>query len=73
MTDRRTYRTELEQPSACGGRWGLYVDGHLIARSNQLMDDIAARDWANSQLGEGFPGSTGAPTRQRPGTGGAVL
>ena len=33
MTDTRIYRTELEQPSACGGRWGLYVDGRLIART----------------------------------------
>ena len=50
---RTTYRTELEQPSACDGRWGLYVDGRLIARSEHPMDDVAARAWANSQLGEG--------------------
>jgi hypothetical protein len=24
MTDTRIYRTELEQPSACGGRWDRY-------------------------------------------------
>ena len=53
VIDTRTYRTELEQPSACDGRWGLYVDGRLIARSEHPMDDVAARAWANSQLGEG--------------------
>ena len=53
VLDTRTYRTELEQPSACGGHWGLYVDARLIARSEHPMDDVAARDWANSQLGEG--------------------
>ena len=37
MTDTRIYRTELEQPSACGGRWGLYVDGHLIARTDRAL------------------------------------
>ena len=35
VLDTRTYRTELEQPSACGGRWGLYVDGRLIARTDR--------------------------------------
>jgi len=43
VLDTRTYRTELEQPSACGGRWSLYVDGRLIARSEHPMDDVAAR------------------------------
>ena len=37
MTDTRIYRTELEQPSACGGRWGLYVDGRLIARTDRAL------------------------------------
>ena len=50
---RTTYRTELEQPSAGGDRWSLYVDGRLIAHSEHPMDDVAARAWANSQLGEG--------------------
>jgi len=49
-TDTRTYRTELEQPSACGGRWGLYVDGQLVARSD---GPHAAQAWACAQLGEG--------------------
>ena len=53
VLDTRTYRTELEQPSAGGDRWSLYVDGRLIARSEHPMDDVAARAWANSQLGEG--------------------
>ena len=53
VIDARTYRTELEQPSAGGDRWSLYVDGRLIARSPEPMDDAAARDWACSQLGEG--------------------
>ncbi len=52
-TDTRTYRTELEQPSACGGRWGLYVDGRLIARSDGPLDHLAAQAWACAQLGEG--------------------
>ena len=51
--DRTTYRTELEQPSACNGRWGLYVDGRLIARTDQALDHAAAQAWACSQLGEG--------------------
>jgi len=38
VLDTRTYRTELEQPSACGGRWSLYVDGRLIARSDGPLD-----------------------------------
>ncbi|MDQ4038553.1 MAG: hypothetical protein M3313_09435 [Actinomycetota bacterium] len=49
--DTRTYRTELEQPSACGGRWGLYVDGRLIARSDGPLDHVAAQEWACAQLG----------------------
>jgi len=54
VLDTRTYRTELEQPSAGGDRWSLYVDGRLIAHSEHPpMDDVAARAWANSQLGEG--------------------
>ena len=51
MTDTRIYRTELEQPSACGGRWGLYVDGRLIARTDRALDHAAAQAWACSQLG----------------------
>ena len=53
VIDTRTYRTELEQPSACNGRWGLYVDGRLIARTDQALDHTAAQAWACSQLGEG--------------------
>ena len=53
VPDTRTYRTELEQPSACGGRWGLYVDGRLIARTDRALDHAAAQAWACSQLGEG--------------------
>ena len=70
VIDTRTYRTELEQPSACGGRWGLYVDGRLIARSPEPMGDAAARDWANSQPWGAAPhpgappaGGGGAPGR----------
>ena len=29
------------------------MDGRLIARSPEPMDDVAARAWANNQLGEG--------------------
>ena len=53
VLDTRTYRTELEQPSACGGRWSLYVDGRLIARSDGPLDHLAAQAWACAQLGEG--------------------
>ena len=70
VIDTRTYRTELEQPSACGGRWGLYVDGRLIARSPEPMGDAAARDWANSQPWgaaphPGAPPAGGRGTRSR--------
>ena len=41
VPDTRTYRAELEQPSACGGRWGLYVDGRLIARTDRALDHAA--------------------------------
>ena len=78
MTDTRTYRTEPEQPSAGAGRWGLYVDGHLLVRSGGPMNDVAARDWATSQLGERVswlsePHTTRTPSRgpgvrEHPGT-----
>ena len=72
VIDTRTYRTELEQPSACGGRWGLYVDGRLIARSPEPMGDAAARDWANSQPWGAAP-HPGAPPAGGRGTRVAAL
>ena len=52
MTDTRIYRTELEQPSACGGRWGPLRrrPAHRPHRPGAL-DHAAAQAWACSQLG----------------------
>lgn len=57
--DRRMYRTELEQPSAMRGRWGLYLDGQLIARTDAALDHWAAQSWAHNQMGERVAWSNG--------------
>lgn len=60
MTDTRTHRTELMNTpiltfaglAAPGRSWGLCIDGHLVASTDEPMTAEAAQHWARRMLGE---------------------